>query len=33
VAKEYLRRANLLKVKNEEIKKHLKDINKQMARA
>ena len=33
VAKEYLRRANNLKVKNEEIKKHLKDINKQMARA
>ena len=33
VAKEYLRRANLLKVKNEEIKKHLKDINKKMARA
>ncbi|MFN8260993.1 MAG: tetratricopeptide repeat protein [Chitinophagales bacterium] len=33
VAKEYLRRANLLKVKNEEIKKHLKEINKQMARA
>lgn len=33
VAKEYLRRANALKVKNEEIKKHLKDINKQMARA
>lgn len=33
VAKEYLRRANSLKVKNEEIKKHLKDINKQMARA
>lgn len=33
VAKEYLRRANALKVKSEEIKKHLKDINKQMARA
>ncbi len=33
VAKEYLRRANLLKVKNDEIKKHLKDINKQMSRA
>ncbi len=33
VAKEFLRRANALKVKNEEIKKHLKDINKQMARA
>lgn len=33
VAKEYLRRANNLKVKNDEIKKHLKDINKQMARA
>ncbi len=33
VAKEYLRRANALKVKSDEIKKHLKDINKQMARA
>ena len=33
VAKEYLRRANSLKVKSDEIKKHLKDINKQMARA
>lgn len=33
VAKEYLRRANTLKIKNEEIKQHLKDINKQMARA
>ena len=33
VAKEYLRRANLLKVKNEELKKQLKEINKQMARA
>ena len=33
VAKEYLRRANGLKVKSEEIKKHLKDLNKQMARA
>ncbi len=33
VAKEYLRRANTLKVKSDEIKKHLKDINKQMARA
>lgn len=33
VAKEYLRRANALKVKNDEIKKHLKDINKQLARA
>lgn len=33
VAKEYLRRANGLKVKSDEIKKHLKDINKQMARA
>lgn len=33
VAKEYLRRANTLKVKNEEIKKHLKDINKQLSRA
>lgn len=33
VAKEYLRRANSLKIKSEEIKKHLKDINKQMARA
>lgn len=33
VAKEYLRRANALKLKNEELKKQLKDINKQMARA
>lgn len=33
VAKEFLRRANLLKVKNEELKKQLKEINKQMARA
>jgi tetratricopeptide (TPR) repeat protein len=33
VAKEYLRRANALKVKNEEVKKQLKEINKQMARA
>lgn len=33
VAKEYLRRANNCKVKSEELKKHLKDINKQMARA
>jgi tetratricopeptide (TPR) repeat protein len=33
VAKEYLRRANGLKVKSEEIKKHIKDLNKQMARA
>lgn len=33
VAKEYLRRANALKVKNEEIKKQLREINKQLARA
>lgn len=33
IAKEYLRRANALKIKNEEIKKQLKEINKQMARA
>jgi tetratricopeptide (TPR) repeat protein len=33
VAKEYLRRANACKIKNDEIKKQLKDINKQMARA
>lgn len=33
VAKEYLRRANACKVKNEEIKKQLKEINKQFARA
>jgi tetratricopeptide (TPR) repeat protein len=33
VAKEYLRRANNLKIKNDEIKKQLKEINKQMARA
>jgi tetratricopeptide (TPR) repeat protein len=33
VAKEYLRRANALKIKNEEVKKQLKEINKQMARA
>ncbi|MBK9330235.1 MAG: tetratricopeptide repeat protein [Sphingobacteriales bacterium] len=33
VAKEYLRRANALKVKNEEVKKHLKELNKQLARA
>ena len=33
VAKEYLRRTNHLKIKNDEIKKQLKEINKQMARA
>jgi len=33
VAKEYLRRANNLKVKNDEVKKQLKEVNKQMARA
>lgn len=33
VAKEYLRRANSLKVKNDEVKKQLKEINKQLARA
>ncbi len=33
VAKEYLRRANALKIKNEELKKQLKEVNKQMARA
>ncbi len=33
VAKEYLRRANALKVKNEEVKKQLKEISKQLARA
>ncbi|MDB5227948.1 MAG: hypothetical protein JWN78_2141 [Bacteroidota bacterium] len=33
VAKEYLRRANALKVKNEEVKKQLKEVNKQLARA
>jgi Tfp pilus assembly protein PilF len=33
VAKEYLRRANGLKVKNDEVKKQLKEINKQLARA
>ncbi len=33
VAKEYLRRANNLKIKNEELKKQLKEINKQLARA
>ncbi len=33
VAKEYLRRANNLKVKNDEVKKQLKEVNKQMSRA
>lgn len=33
VAKEYLRKANTLKVKNDEVKKQLKELNKQMARA
>lgn len=33
IAKEYLRRANACKIKNEEIKKQLKEVNKQLARA
>ena len=33
VAKEYLRRANNCKIKNDEIKQQLREINKQMARA
>ncbi|HMV03798.1 MAG TPA: hypothetical protein PKD22_11170, partial [Chitinophagales bacterium] len=32
-AKNYLRQANACKIKNDEIKKQLKEINKQLARA